>query len=70
MDGVIQRGGSGVMQSREKGSGKFGRKVVGQEDSKIEVRDQSSPDPQVIEREKLPTQANRGGTGRGPEVVG
>ena len=64
-DGVIERGGSGTLQSRGAG-GRYGDKAGTPDPGTVEIRDEKQVTE--VERSKLPTQANR--TTRGPEVVG
>lgn len=64
--GIIQRGGSGVLQSKKAG-GRFGKKAATPADGPITVLEETVP-PREIDRTKLPTQANR--QARGPEVIG
>jgi hypothetical protein len=65
-DGIVDRGSSGVLQSRD-AKGRYGQRAR-EEDKDVELRDEREPEPRTIKRSRLPTQANR--STRGPEVIG
>lgn len=64
MSGIVKRGGSGQMQSKD-AKGRYGVRAT-QVEGEVEIK--SEKDSRKLDRSKLPTQANR--VTRGPEVVG